>query len=105
MTVKHTPGPWVYPTDGTGAPDLLIFSSVKPKNATSEYGPCVAQVRMHDVVVGFIRKGEYEANARLIAAAPDLLEALKLVLQHGRIDNSEERMNVVSAAIAKATGK
>ena len=43
------------------------------------------------------------ANARPIAAAPDLLAALRLVAQHGRIDNSEERMNIVCAAIAKAS--
>jgi hypothetical protein len=42
------------------------------------------------------------ANARLIAAAPEMLEALKMVLQHGRIDDSESRMAQVAAAITKA---
>jgi len=31
-----------------------------------------------------------------------MLEALKMVLQHGRIDDSESRMAQVAAAIAKA---
>jgi hypothetical protein len=42
------------------------------------------------------------ANARLIAAAPEMLEALKMVLQHGRIDDSESRMAMVASAISKA---
>ena len=42
------------------------------------------------------------ANARLIAAAPEMLAALKMVLQHGRIDDSESRMAMVAAAITKA---
>lgn len=42
------------------------------------------------------------ANARMIAAAPEMLESLKMVLQHGRIDDSESRMAQVAAAITKA---
>ena len=38
----------------------------------------------------------------LLAAAPDMLTALKMVLQHGRIDESESRMAQVAAAITKA---
>jgi hypothetical protein len=41
-------------------------------------------------------------NARLIAAAPEMLAALQMVLQHGRIDDSESRMAQVAAAITKA---
>lgn len=38
----------------------------------------------------------------ILAAAPDMLAALKMVLQHGRIDDSESRMAQVAAAITKA---
>lgn len=47
-----------------------------------------------------------EANARLIAAAPDLLEALKLALPYLQNGYSIKAMNAKSmaeAAIAKAT--
>ena len=44
-------------------------------------------------------------NRKLQAAAPDMLEALKMVLQHGRIDDSESRMAMVACAIAKAEGQ
>jgi hypothetical protein len=34
----------------------------------------------------------------------ELLAALKIIAQHGRIDDSEARMNMVGHAIAKAEG-
>jgi hypothetical protein len=49
-----------------------------------------------------VRDSDVKANARLIAAAPEMLEALKMVLQHGRIDDSENRMAMVASAITKA---
>jgi len=48
---------------------------------------------------------EQRANARLIAAAPDLLEALKLMLEDARHDRvTVEVFNQTVDAIAKATG-
>lgn len=50
---------------------------------------------------------EAAANARLIAAAPDLLEALRGLLaavQHSVCENSGPAQDAASAAIAKATG-
>ena len=43
--------------------------------------------------------------SHLIAAAPDMYEALEMVLRVGRIDDSESRMNQVAAALAKARGE
>lgn len=40
------------------------------------------------------------AEAKLAVA----VEALELVMQHGRIDNSEHRLNMVASAIAKIKG-
>jgi len=51
---------------------------------------------------------EQEANARLIAAAPDLLEACKKVFKYtcGRNDGTSKRLRIcVEQAIAKAEGK
>ena len=46
------------------------------------------------------------ANARLIASAPDLLEALKEIVQFMRVDFDDLPMaEKVRAAIAKATGE
>jgi hypothetical protein len=66
------------------------------------------------VVVPYTSKSleEYEANARLIAAAPELLEALKLVTplfdMHddcASIDATSSARKIAYAAIAKATGE
>jgi len=61
--MKHTPGPWSYPGTGTlvGGPDHYRVADV----STSE----------RDAVT-------MQANARLIAAAPEMLQALKDVKAH-----------------------
>ena len=49
-----------------------------------------------------------EPNARLVAAAPNLLEALKLVITIGDADLNDwlgtDEVNTIHAAIRKATG-
>ena len=59
MTAKHTPGPWHIGMK----PGPMIYG---------EHGEQVA-----DMVVSMINIVEHSANARLIAAAPDLLQALE----------------------------
>ena len=85
---KHTPGPWMAtPTSGT-------------------YGHVSSSpVGGGDIATAWGVVGDGHADAHLIAAAPEMYEALKMVMLHGRIDDSEERMNIVGAAIAKAEGK
>jgi hypothetical protein len=61
---------------------------------------------------GIIAEASGDANARLIAAAPDLLEALKLALatiermavQYGPFSSTSGTQDVGRAAIRKATG-
>jgi hypothetical protein len=49
---------------------------------------------------------EDEANARLIAAAPDLLEALHAIrlCEFNSMSSRQEMMRLAQTAIAKATG-
>lgn len=61
--MKHTPGPWAVSTRGVGAP--MIWGN----------GHEVAQVRYWS---GSENVDEVDVNARLIAAAPELLEAAKI---------------------------
>lgn len=100
---NHTPGPWTY-----------------RKNANSGYvGAYIGRKRLGyeiDSTVCTMNKqtGNVEANARLIAAAPELLEALKLAVEHyvGAGRNSSNvngaagtAADIIHAAIAKAEGK
>ena len=86
MTAKHTPGPWSY----------VGKSRIRSGNPRQPIATAFGSGRTHD---------ERAANARLIAAAPDLLAALQAVdemfSQPGKI-NSETVKRVVRAAIAKA---
>lgn len=62
---KHTPGPW------TAYDNAAYGTAIMAGSATGQY---VASVQKY---VGLSLE-TYQANARLIAAAPDMLEALKL---------------------------
>lgn len=73
--MKHTPGPWKYEPTEPGSGDFDVLPEVAPSNLS--WGPWIASVhgRTPDMR-GFVGAVESEANARLIAAAPELLEAL-----------------------------
>jgi len=97
----HTPGPWIVrdhptqdiyigPTNDGGAPSVAIV----PRRISRT-------------------PGEHNANARLIAAAPELLEALTRLLPYANfmlsctVDDDDAAYAAVDrarAAVAKATG-
>lgn len=101
MTTKYTPGPWL--VDGAGTK---------------------AMVRGADLTIVAVRHRligpTHEANARLIAAAPELLEALQGAIKawdavypsmkfDGDVETLEDfefgEFQKARAAIAKATGE
>lgn len=88
MEHKHTPGPWFENgvTVMTGQTSLAHVLN-----------PYKGVVRARDRV---------EANARLMAAAPELLEALQdmLVLQAGISADPQDTLQRARAAIEKAIG-
>ena len=106
MNAQHTPGPWTH--EGQG--DITGIEN-DPGNG------CVGKV---DVACVYLRTvpGKTEANARLIAAAPELLTALKDLAQSivwkefGECRGFTEEMPLpiitavekARAAIAKAEG-
>ena len=88
MSTQHTPGPWKL--DGAANTGDLDIISPTGRIAMVD---CEFSVETEDVLT---------ANARLIAAAPDLLHALRdavEILEGTGLDASIQR-----AAIAKATG-
>ena len=86
MTYQHTPAPWA--TDGKAESDTLDIVSPLGRVAMLDCS--------HDLVL---------EDARLIAAAPDLLIALQDLLNatEATYDNRHEREAALDA-IAKATG-
>jgi hypothetical protein len=109
MSAKHTPGPWELDDENAVCAGGVYIAAVKQV-------PCVA-IRSIDLVT-------WDANARLIAAAPDLLDACRAMVAWDAAENSaepfdndngtgfyqrialcREAFDKARAAIAKATGE
>lgn len=102
MTTKHTPGPWI--TDS------------KERTDTARYIMAAARPFPHTIArIDLTNRAEDEANAALIAAAPELLEALNREQEWrdreavGALDEEWDYETMVGqyrrAAIAKAEGR
>jgi len=96
MSAKHTPGPWACHDTSNYAHDYRLF---RPDGM-----PLPLNVIAND-------HSEQRANARLIATAPDLLEAAQRLSSRGfftPVSCADEEtlrdMALMLAAIAKATG-
>lgn len=105
MTAQHTPGPWHFIGDSLTHRQFDIYAPNQP------LGQHVCTVNNLSVEKLYTRDaGVALANARLIAAAPDLLAALQALIGEadlGEIDHDEETrqlLDAARAAIAKATG-
>ncbi len=92
--IKHTPGPWTL--ESRGWDNQLVYGQDDRVPGDRRF--------IADVSLMF---DGAEANARLIAAAPELLEALALVRAHLAEPECAIWRHVhavMDAAIAKATG-
>ncbi len=101
MSVYYTPGPWM---DWDGDEENAVSTGQKPDGSFP--------------IVAIVRGGSKKANARLIAAAPDMLEkGMQLVdrdcyYENGNIvipcglhGDAIRIMREFRSALAKATGK
>lgn len=102
---KHTPGPWRARSYQTDDGDVWVDcdSWVNPKTASCRGGTVAT------VLASGVGGGSVEANAALIAAAPELLEVLK-AFPAVHTSGAEFKalgawLERVSAVIAKAEGK
>lgn len=106
---KHTPGPWAVHHN----PDWNQWSvrSANPSGLADApiYYELADRIGGHVLGESFDDYSEVEANARLIAAAPELLEALEQFVAW--VDApcesafSDSQLASARAAIAKATGE
>lgn len=86
---KHTPGPW---RQGGGYDGIIGILAPEDGDGASK------------VVCDVFERDEQQANAKLIAAAPDLLEALVALLAAKDLGAHEfNAIDLAEAAIAKAT--
>lgn len=113
MNTQHTPGPWKVVTEhhphhmGGKHTERRIFTEWKHPQLKDCY-PVVNT----SLGIGETKEGKprfmcwlEEADARLIAAAPELLEALEqLVMEREGHYSTQQAWDEARAAIAKATG-
>jgi hypothetical protein len=98
---KHTPGPWVV------CPELSAFDikSESPK-ARTKLGDTHVIASATFTMNAPISADEFAANARLIAAAPDMADALRAILNVTVQDYSDAAVARIAdkarAALAKA---
>ena len=97
MKQQHTPGPWKC-SQYLGHPAWSVHMDAGDRGRGSTIVDGVAGIDLEQRL----------ANARLIAAAPDLLEALELIASTDPVDaalDPQRAMRVAKAAIAKALGE
>lgn len=84
----HTPGPWKFVKDANFIMASIVIceniAPTHPRTGNPEWTP------------------QHEANARLIAAAPDLLQALQTIALHAPSLDAEGIRALCDEAIAKA---
>lgn len=96
MTAKNTPGPW-YALRGQ--------RNISIRHKTGDkFLPMVNVASVRGKFPADCPYGSSEANARLIAAAPELLEALQFVMTASG-EQLSTAFEQAQAAIAKATGE
>lgn len=99
-----TPGPWHINEHGS---DAYVWGPTELRLAG-----CIARVNLGET--HNVTRAQREANAKLIAAAPDMLQALRTVLARCRMSKDDAESSdilrneippLLRAAIAKATGE
>lgn len=74
--MKHTPGPWELDSAKDGDSRYQIINGQLPKGINGDFGyPVADTMNRHHCIA----PEEDEANGQLLAAAPEMLEALEAI--------------------------
>ncbi len=103
---KHTPGPWVFSRSDLCGDSRFYIAQSDDALYTPNYSDVATLIAE---TVSSEHRHIQEANACLIAVAPELLEALLLIDPSGKFvgwqgSNGVDIGQQISAIIAKATG-
>lgn len=97
MKAQHTPGPW------------RVNAKVKTSVEQTSAGQGINLIAHTEDCDGIRKREEDYANARLIAAAPEMFEALQIahaMLRRPEAERGESRVsNMINDLIAKIEGK
>jgi hypothetical protein len=119
-SIGYTSGPWtcngkVKPVGDQNSLSMLWCGEISPKHEIGKYRGDIATIQSCDHIQHGISREEAAANARLIAALPDLVEALQEAREFidGQIDvvdgsygeSSPNRAMSLARQIDEALGK
>jgi hypothetical protein len=103
--MTHTPGPWVF-GHVLKRPDLITAISEATEAEGKEWTIMRPLAAIHLRPGEKLSDPEIQANARLIAAAPELLEVCKAVIYtYENQDAASDTLDKAYAAVAKAEGR
>lgn len=108
--MSHTPGPWKLETVSTSVGSCHKIGPFPSNGVYGETHTCIYSDNVRVGETGNTIGNELLANARLIAAAPELLEALKSMVsafhptQGGSNIYCDAATDMARAAIARAEG-
>jgi len=104
VTKKYTPGPWVWELQDKSETILGKQSSVGVdlENIVLSCVRCEACQKQNNLD-GFRCGMPEPADAKLIAAAPDLLAACEYVLEHGTTKPNDKASTMLREAVRRAT--
>jgi hypothetical protein len=101
--MTHTPGPWAIEEAGNTGEAFVITADTRDICWTAD------STGTEDDGTGLLVTDEDKANARLIAAAPELLAALRTAVQVMQDNNLDEALagefDIFTDSIAKAEGR
>ena len=103
---KGTTGNWFACCTEEGGKSHYVFSDERTICAMRSNDPSESDF---EIMEGVVTMSERQANAKLIAAAPDLLEALQMasgIINTNRLlswDEMDEANEIIDSAIKKAT--
>jgi hypothetical protein len=109
--IQYTPGPWMVGKEIDSGSRMVYIRIESSKSHISSTGVYGSKAPKYDDGKPTIPVEEARANARLISAAPNLLEACKLVIeqfcpiQSGWSTKTKEAFAAMEQAIAKAEGR
>ena len=119
MSTAHTPGPWILATVPTSVGSCHKIGPFPNGSRVATFACVYADGNRLGIDDDLPAAKELSANARLIAAAPDLLEALCIAKKfmeiasdwsvdeaeiNGDMRSTYDWLEIVNSAIAKATG-
>jgi hypothetical protein len=104
---EHTPGPWQF-FPSASATSVTLMAALAAAERSGVIDTAIGVDSTNGTIIAEVVRGkQFKANARLIAAAPDMFEALRRIAEMTDIEadfDGFEAREIAIAALARAKG-